>query len=205
VTYHTRGAGSDPASIDLQQLWFGMLRRRTWASLVVVPADTTTPATSIARGLAKVGERYLGRRVAFIIPAEFSSVEQLLTPGVSPRSIAGRLTAAAEPVTAEAEEQLERPVAVESRIARIVSRNWNPLSAHYPDLGDLPEASSAPGRVIVALEPVVSNPFGIAVALAADAALLCITLGETTLDSAKRTVELIGPERFIGCAAVRPS
>ena len=34
------------------------------------------------------------------------------------------------------------------------------------------------------MEPVVSNPLGIAVALAADVALLCVTLGETPLASA---------------------
>lgn len=58
------------------------------------------------------------------------------------------------------------------------------------------------GLVIVVLESVVSNPAGISVALAADAALLCIQLGETDLESAERTVELIGESRFVGAVTI---
>src|SRR5215472_8045529 len=63
-------------------------------------------------------------------------------------------------------------------------------------------ASAARGRVIVALDPLVSNPAGLPVALAADAALLCVTLGQTEIASARRTVEMIGLDRFIGCIAL---
>jgi len=58
------------------------------------------------------------------------------------------------------------------------------------------------GLVIVVLESVVSNPAGIPVALAADAALLCIQLGETDFDSAHRTVELLGESRFVGAVTL---
>lgn len=63
-------------------------------------------------------------------------------------------------------------------------------------------ASAARGRVIVALDPLVSNPAGLPVALAADAALLCVILGQTEIASARRTVEMIGLDRFIGCIAL---
>jgi hypothetical protein len=61
------------------------------------------------------------------------------------------------------------------------------------------------GRVIVALDPVISNPSALPVALAADAALLCVTLGETEIASARRTVEMIGRDRFIGCVTLTDS
>ncbi len=55
------------------------------------------------------------------------------------------------------------------------------------------------GLVIVVLESLVSNPAGIPVALAADAALMCIQLGETDFESAERTIDLIGgPSRLVG-------
>ncbi len=63
-------------------------------------------------------------------------------------------------------------------------------------------ASATRGRVIVALDPVVSNPAGLPVALAADAALLCVMLGKTEIASARRTVEMIGLDRFIGCVTL---
>ena len=63
-------------------------------------------------------------------------------------------------------------------------------------------AQATRGRVVVALDPVVSNPAVLPIVLAADAALICITLGQTEIASARRTVELIGRERFIGCVTV---
>ena len=67
---------------------------------------------------------------------------------------------------------------------------------------DMTTHVAAGGLVIVVLESVVSNPAGIPVALAADAALLCIQLGETDFESAERTVELIGESRFVGAVTL---
>jgi hypothetical protein len=58
------------------------------------------------------------------------------------------------------------------------------------------------GRVIVALDAIVSNPAGLPVVLAADAALLCVTLGETEIASARRTLEMVGRDQFIGCVTI---
>ena len=58
------------------------------------------------------------------------------------------------------------------------------------------------GLVILVLESIVSNPAGIPVALAADAALLCVQLGETDFDSAERTVALLGESRFVGAVTL---
>lgn len=59
------------------------------------------------------------------------------------------------------------------------------------------------GHTIIAIDPVVSNPAGIPVALSADAVLLCVELGKTDIASARKTVQLIGRERFIGCVIVK--
>src|SRR5712691_3872062 len=58
------------------------------------------------------------------------------------------------------------------------------------------------GEVIVSLEPVVTNPLGIAIALAADAVLVTIELGVTDMASARRTIELVGRERLLGCVVI---
>ncbi len=58
---------------------------------------------------------------------------------------------------------------------------------------------------IVAVDSVVENQAGIPLALAADAALLLVTLNETELASARKTLELVGPSRFVGSVVVRPT
>jgi hypothetical protein len=58
------------------------------------------------------------------------------------------------------------------------------------------------GAVIVALEPVIANPLGMAIALAADAILITIELGVTDLASARRTIELVGRDRLLGCVVI---
>jgi hypothetical protein len=64
---------------------------------------------------------------------------------------------------------------------------------------DAPEGE--PGRLIV-LEPITVNPLGTAVAMAADSSLLCVEYGTADLGDAKRTLDQIGRERFIGCVAL---
>ncbi|HEY2031699.1 MAG TPA: hypothetical protein VGH20_21045 [Myxococcales bacterium] len=75
------------------------------------------------------------------------------------------------------------------------------------EFGFTENAQTAPrgGKVIVAIDPIVEDPMGIAAALAADAALLCLELGKSRLADAQHTLEQIGRERFIGCVVLRPS
>jgi hypothetical protein len=60
-------------------------------------------------------------------------------------------------------------------------------------------------RVVVLIDSVVSNPVGLEVALAADRALLCVTLGDSDYSSARRTLDLIGKERFVGSVTLQPT
>jgi hypothetical protein len=57
---------------------------------------------------------------------------------------------------------------------------------------------------IVCADSVLSNQAGIPLALAADAVLLCVDLGQTDLISARRTIELVGANRFVGSVAIHP-
>ncbi len=176
-----RSLTADLPSMELQQLWFAMLRRRAWSSLVVIPADAGSSAVSTARGIASVAERHLGRRVVVITPGELCALDELPT---------------LVPVHAE-RAPVEHP---EGAGWEIVLRESIRMHTDRPELEGLTKTPT----VIMALEPVVSSPLGIAIASAADAALLCVTLGETPLASAKRTIELVGRERFIGCVVRCP-
>jgi hypothetical protein len=59
-------------------------------------------------------------------------------------------------------------------------------------------------RVVVMLDSVVANPVGLEVALAAERALLCVALGTSDFASARRTIEMIGKERFVGSVTLQP-
>ncbi len=57
--------------------------------------------------------------------------------------------------------------------------------------------------VLVAVGSLVENLAGVHLARAADAVLVCVTLGTALFTNAKRAVELIGSEKIIGCVALR--
>jgi hypothetical protein len=66
-----------------------------------------------------------------------------------------------------------------------------------------PTPGRSAGRVLVVLQSVLSEPAGIPVARAADAVLLCVELGKTPLEDARRTLALAGgPEKVLGCVGV---
>lgn len=64
-----------------------------------------------------------------------------------------------------------------------------------------PEAGPA-AKLVIAIPSVVSEPLGLVVAKAADAVVLCVEKGRTTMPEARRTIELIGRDRIAGCLYV---
>lgn len=58
-------------------------------------------------------------------------------------------------------------------------------------------------RVIIAIDSPLSHPAAIPIARAVDAALLLIPLGRTRLSAARRTIECVGRQRFIGSITVK--
>lgn len=84
----------------------------------------------------------------------------------------------------------------------------------YITASGIADAISAAGRggegvpedlqVIIALPPVLDDPLGVAIAHAADAAVLCVEMRTARLKSARRTIELVGRERFLGSILLRP-
>lgn len=56
-------------------------------------------------------------------------------------------------------------------------------------------------RVVVAVDPLDANPAAIGLAASCDAAVLCVQLGDSQLESARRTMERLRV-RFLGCAVL---
>jgi len=57
--------------------------------------------------------------------------------------------------------------------------------------------------VMLVLDPVISNPAAIPLAAAADAAVLCVPLMRTGFAPARKTVELVGKDRFLGTITLK--
>ena len=70
-----------------------------------------------------------------------------------------------------------------------------------PTPGDEAEAVvvSSAARLIIAIPPVITEPLGLATTSGADLVMICVELGRTRLEDARRTLQLIGRERVAGC------
>jgi hypothetical protein len=66
-----------------------------------------------------------------------------------------------------------------------------------------PASDRPAGQVIVAIQPVITEPLGVAIAQAADLAVVCVELGWSTTASVRRTLELLGRDRVAGCVLIR--
>ncbi len=171
---------------DAQELWFALARKR-WYSLVLVPADEGRSVASIATALADVGGRLRDSPVTAIVAESMDYESARMLADLQLRVQVDRMDVDAVDVKAvivapsEATEDDRRPGAGNARPARL-----------------LPPA----GQVVVAIQPIVVEPLGVAIAQAADAVVLCVELGRTRFKAARRTIELIGRERIAGTVLV---
>ena len=60
-------------------------------------------------------------------------------------------------------------------------------------------------RSLVALSVPAENPVTVPIAQFTEAAILCVTLGESRMVLAEQTIEQIGRDRFIGTVLLRPT
>jgi hypothetical protein len=179
-------SGADPG-VDVQELWF-TLSRRPWASLVLVPADVGTSVGYIANALADVGTRLLQTPITSIVADSMDYASARILSEMQPRL----------------DERLSWPNAMETEWTTLPAQHEpEPASPGAPAQPERRLATPLMGRVIIAIQPIVEQPLGVSVAHAADAVVLCVELGVTRLKSARRTLELVRPERVLGAFLVR--
>lgn len=173
---------ADRTRVDrqFQELWF-RLARTEWRSVVLVPAQRGGSAAVLASFLADAARSVRTVPVTLFIMANPADYEPALNIVVG----AGQSQAIqrAHPLDYAGATQI---------VARATS-----------EARDDPERSDALGKVIVAVQPVITEPLGLAVTQRADAVVLCVEAGRTRLADARRTIELIGRDRIAGCVFVR--
>ncbi len=175
---------------DLQRLWFA-LARGAWSSLVLVPGDEGVSTSGLAVALADVGSRLCESPVTAILAEEVDYESARILVDLELRVNDDRLLASGrgEPRRVDGPTVNVLPPAVESGAG--------------PAPGDGGALLPPMAQVVVAIQPVVVEPLGLAIAHAADAVVLCLQAGSSRLARARRTIELVGADRIAGAILVR--
>jgi hypothetical protein len=174
---------------EYQELWMALARRR-WTSLVVVPADGECSSADVAKSLADVGKELVEDPVTAIAVSRLGYDSARALSDLQQYVDRARQTGERTPAPAEA------------NIVDVSARPVDPSGAP-PDGAGTALALIPNARLVISIPPVVNEPLGLAVAQSADAVLLTFDLGKTRLSEARRTIELIGRDRIIGCFIVR--
>ncbi len=92
---------------------------------------------------------------------------------------------------------------VRGKRARLFSAEGQDTAEVSRIIMDMMQHISTGGLAIVSIDSVTAVQGGIPVTLAADVALLVVEMGVTSIDDAKRTVGLIGPQKFLGAVTIQ--
>jgi hypothetical protein len=214
----------------IEQLWFGLARRK-WSSVVLVPVDADGSAATIARSLAAVGNRMRDRPVTAVVADSIDygaalALVDLQSNGGTRRDDAVEVEAFdGEPSPDEDDPVTTRSPDDEGTVTGSPEPPDDRRSRDPDEDGDVPDPSEPnddrrrvagsdetreivaralppSGQVIFAVKSVLAEPLGIAVAHAADGAILCIEMEHTPAKAVRRTIELIGREHVIGCILI---
>jgi len=60
-----------------------------------------------------------------------------------------------------------------------------------------------PARLIISIPPVLTEPLGLTATQESDAVVLAVRLNRSRMDEVRRTLQLVGRERVLGCFLVR--
>jgi hypothetical protein len=163
-------------SRELQELWFAT-RRKDWKSLVVVPAAPGLSAFPIAKALGEIGG------VIRMSPVQVVNAEGLDLPSIATlvQDFSGDQQRGSGSVWTSSAPGNNGPQGAETFSVLKQERAF-----------------------IVAIEPVVTNPLALPLALAADAVLLCLELGVTDMEAARHTIDLVGRDRLVGSVLLSP-
>ena len=175
---------------ELQELWLALARRR-WNSIVVVPADRSGSSEAVAKALAEVGKELAEDPVTAITVSrlEYDQARTLTDLQLLVGKERERLDA-------------EGP----DPVVDVGRRRSEPITVVPPSVdGEGPSRAIAlvpRTRLVISIPAVVSEPLGVAVAQYADGVVLTVQMGSTRLEEARRTIELIGRDRILGCFLV---
>jgi hypothetical protein len=171
------------------QLWM-TLARRSWDSVVLIPADPDGSTADVARSLADVGQRLSFAPLTAITMSALEYGSALALADLQQHMERGRQQPPAR----------EPLVEVAGRVVTPSEEEPGP----FPQARDGKALAFAPpARLVISVPSVIAEPLGLAVAHHADLILVSVHMGRSRLANVRRTVELVGRDRIAGCFLVR--
>jgi hypothetical protein len=196
-----RDTVAEPPPRKFQELWFNLAPLR-WASLVLVPVEKGLSVASLATSLADVGSRLRDSPVTAIIAEGMDFESARILADLQVRVLDQRAVVRRdEHAAVEVPEGPGQPFGMPPSTAA-GGPSAEPGPARPGSRRDARLAGSPAGQVVVALQPVVEEPLGVAIAHAADAVVLCMQMRKSRLASTRRTIELIGHDRIAGAILI---
>lgn len=203
----SRAAARSAAPREFLELWIH-LSRKEWGSLVIIPADAGGSTAEIASGLAEIGQRlsYGPVTAVTVNSLEYGSALALadLQQHVErERRSGGRMVPAVnagpEP-GADAADPSATPTP-----APIPSPTPTPGAAANGTAAPTTEAlvKVPPARLIISVPSVISEPLGLTAAAESDAVVLAVRMNRSRMSEVRRTIQLVGRERILGCFVIR--
>ena len=172
----TPGPGSE-ANRRLQELWI-RLAKQEWTSIAVIPAHPGGAADGFARSLAAIGSRL-----------SFEPVSAVTVKVLGPSSAMALSTLANH---------------VRNRATRLWQGSGIIEVLNEPSTSETKDGgyTTTSGQLVLGIPSVLSEPVSLTVAHAADIVLLVAEKDRTRTKDVKRSIELIGRARIVGCCLV---
>jgi hypothetical protein len=191
-------------SREYLELWIHLSRRK-WGSLVIIPADRDGSTAEIANALAEIGQRLsYGPVTAIAVSSlEFGSALALadLQQHLERERRAGGISAQEFPAEEQPPVEDAPTTGAAPSGAEPVVPSPEPVAFEPPKTEAL--AKVPPARLIISIPPVLTEPLGLTAAQESDAVVLAVRLNRSRMDEVRRTLQLVGRERVIGCFLVR--
>lgn len=184
--------------VDVQHTWFRVARARAWSSLAIVPIHEKLSGLRLAKGLGQMAGTEPGSRVLVVD----ASIRACKPQGRS-----------RNPLDTPAGLDDLGSILSENPEGRFDFMDFSMLPAEdatralqlAPQLLDYVSATDANRytTVIVSVDSPLHQTRSIPVARAADAVIICVSLGNTSFRDTREVIEMVGRERVIGSIAVK--
>jgi hypothetical protein len=192
------------------ELWIS-LSRRQWGSLVLIPADREGSTAEVANALADIGQRLSYEPVTAIAVSSLEYGSALALADLQQHLNRERRSWGDTVVSAAGEASpnpgAEAPVAGGAPAggrgaSEAGSSAAAPWSAGEPAKTEALMVTPL-ARLIISVPPVVTEPLGLAAAHNADAIVLAVRMNRSRIADVRRTIELVGQTRVMGCVLLR--
>jgi hypothetical protein len=185
--------------VDVQHVWYEIRRGPAWKSMALVAVDDGPAPATLAQSFGDLATEEKSRRILIV------NASTQLALGAAKRSADAEtlwqdLARGDRSVVAAIDDHVDYLQL--SRFDRLRAARLLVSAPQF--LGELTRGTPAHDGVIFAVDSLLAHPGATQLTRMVDVVVLCIRLGVTSLDAARRVTEIIGVEKIVGTIALRP-